>query len=373
MQTIPTALYQLLTTQGAIAFHQFMQLALYAPEYGYYQSNQAKFGKQGDFVTAPELTSLFGKTVALQCQSILAQLTSPCVLEFGAGTGRLCVDILQQLATTDCLPKTYYILEVSAFLRQQQKKLFAQEIPEYLPHIEWLDSWPTTPFSGVIIANEVLDAMPVHRFLRTSDNILESMIFWDNNQNACVEKFSASQDPALIDYVSTHIPAHFAPYYSEVNLFIPGWFQACYQALQQGVILCFDYGFPRHEYYLPERNQGTIMCHYQHRTHPNPLIHIGEQDITAHVDFTHVAEAAHQAGFTVAGYTNQASFLVNVGILSLLEKISQSAQQHTNNLQAVKKLLQPHEMGELFKVIALSKNFKDALIGFQAFDKTHTL
>lgn len=373
MQTIPKELYHFLTTQGAIPFHTFMQLALYAPQYGYYQSNQAKFGRQGDFVTAPEITPLFGQTLALQCQTILTQLTSPCVLEFGAGTGRLCIDILKQLAQLNCLPTTYYILEVSGFLRHHQKTLFEQEIPEYLSRIQWLDSWPTSPFSGVIIANEVLDAMPVHRFLRSSDNILESMIVWDETQQACVEKFCASQDPTLIDYVTTHIPSSYAPYCSEVNLLLPGWFQACYQALEEGIILCFDYGFPRHEYYLPERNQGTIMCHYQHRAHPNPLIHIGEQDITAHVDFTHVAEAAHDAGFTVAGYTNQASFLVNAGMLSLLENSLQTPQQKANSLQAVKKLLQPHEMGELFKVIALTKNWNNALIGFQAFDKIHSL
>ncbi|CDZ76012.1 hypothetical protein BN59_00276 [Legionella massiliensis] len=360
-----------LEKQTDMPFVEFMQQALYAPGLGYYSAGLQKFGAEGDFITAPELTPLFGQTLASQCQQVLTSLSEPCLFEFGAGSGRLCVDLLLELEQRACLPKSYYILEVSANLRQRQQHLFEQEIPHLLNRIQWLERWPEQPFNGVVIANEVLDAMPVHRFLQTEEGLLESFISLDANKEF-IEIFKPCTNPRLLQQVQQCVDSELSPYLSEVNLFIEDWIQQCFAMLAEGAIFLIDYGFPRHEYYHPDRKTGTLMCHYRHHAHTNPLAHPGEQDITAHVDFTQVAEAAHAAGFHVAGYCNQASFLLANGLLSLLEN-SDNERSRLQKQQAVKQLVQPSEMGELFKVIALTKNCELALTGFQLLDKRASL
>lgn len=354
-----------------IPFAEFMHLALYAPGQGYYSSGLQKLGKQGDFITAPELTPLFGKTLANQCQQILQQLSNPALFEFGAGTGTLCVDVLSHLEELDSLPGTYYILEVSSNLRHRQQELIKGKIPHLADKVIWLERWPETPFNGVILANEVLDAMPVHRFMQTEHGVMESFITL-NEQGQLTEVFKPSDNTRLLTYINNNIPENPAPYLSEVNLFIDDWLLNNYRMLNQGAVLLVDYGFPRHEYYHADRNQGTLMCHYQHHAHTAPLLHPGEQDITAHVDFTHVAEAAQQAGFHVAGYTNQASFLLANGLLSFIHNLT-SEQEQFRSKQAIKQLTQPSEMGELFKVIALTKNMEIDLNGFLLNDKRVSL
>lgn len=354
-----------------LPFVEFMHHALYAPCEGYYSSGLQKLGKQGDFVTAPELTPLFGKTLANQCQQIMMTLKSPSILEFGAGTGALCVALLEQLEALHCLPEAYYILEVSADLRARQQELVKQAIPHLADKVIWLDNWPQNPFTGVVLANEVLDAMPVHRFMHTEQGILESFVHL-NEQQQLSEVFKPCDNQRLLDYIQDRLDLESTPYLSEVNLFIDDWIKNIYGMMQQGVVLLIDYGFPRHEYYHPDRSQGTLMCHYQHRSHAEPLLHPGEQDITAHVDFTHVAEAGQQAGFHVAGYTNQASFLLANGLLSLINTLDNEVERIKAN-QAIKQLTLPSEMGELFKVIALNKNMEINLNGFQLLDKRVSL
>jgi SAM-dependent MidA family methyltransferase len=369
--SIIQTLHTHLAEHHELAFVEFMQLALYAPNEGYYSSDLPKLGKQGDFVTAPELTPLFGKTLANQCQQILSYLESPVLFEFGAGSGTLCVDILSHLQELGCLPESYYILEVSANLRHRQQELIQQKIPHLAHKVQWLERWPENPFNGVIIANEVLDAMPVNRFMQTNDALLESYVTL-NEKNQLREVFKPSLNQRLLTYVNSHLELHTRPYLSEVNLFLDDWLLNIYRMLHQGTVLLIDYGFPRHEYYHPDRNQGTLMCHYKHQSHPAPLLHPGEQDITAHVDFTHVAEAGHQAGFHIAGYTNQASFLLANGLLSLINTL-ESEHEHFQAKQAIKQLTQPSEMGELFKVMALTKNLEIDLNGFQLQDKRVSL
>ncbi|ASQ47358.1 class I SAM-dependent methyltransferase [Legionella clemsonensis] len=357
--------------QGALPFVEFMQQALYNPYYGYYSAGLQKFGSQGDFVTAPELTPLFGYTIANQCQPILSQLKEPILFEFGAGSGKLCVDMLQQLEYLNCLPHQYVILEVSSNLKQRQQSFIQEKIPHLFSRILWLERWPEKPFKGIVIANEVLDAMPVHRFLQTEQGLLESHVVLDE-QMQLAETFKPCTNERLLNYIQQVFPRELFPYQSEANLFIDDWIKQCALMLEQGVMFLIDYGFPRHEFYHPDRNTGTLMCHYRHLAHSNPFIHLGEQDITAHVDFTHIAEAGSQAGFNIAGYTNQASFLLANGLLSLLDKLNDELLRvHAN--QAVKQLLQPSEMGELFKVIALSKNLDIPLLGFQLQDKRASL
>ncbi len=357
--------------QGAVPFVDFMHRALYAPNLGYYSAGSQQFGVGGDFITAPELTPLFGQALANQCQQVLSLLDAPILFEFGAGSGKLCVDILTHLEQLHCLPREYHILDVSGHLQRQQQAFIDAQIPHLASRVKWLTQWPTNAFNGVVLANEVLDAMPVHRFLQTRDGVLESYITL-NEKGALQEEFKPCTNPRLTAHVHTVLENTIYPYQSEANLFIDDWFCQCYAMLNQGAFFILDYGFPRHEYYHPERHHGTLMCHYRHRAHPDPLVHLGEQDITAHVDFTHVAEAAHAAGFHVAGYTNQASFLLANGLLSLLANV-ENEPARLNSQQAVKQLLQPSEMGELFKVIALTKQVDLPLSGFQLQDKRASL
>lgn len=360
-----------LAQEGAIPFSKFMQEALYAPNLGYYTAGLQKFGSNGDFITAPELTPLFGQALANQCQQVLAALNDPIVFEFGAGSGRLCVDLLTHLEHINSLPHEYHILEVSGNLRHRQQALIQLEIPHLANKVRWLTAWPEQAFSGVVIANEVLDAMPVSRFLQASDGVLENHVVL-NEQGMLAEVFKPCTDARLLAHVQTVLSPDLFPYQSEANLFIDDWLKQCHTMLDKGAVFLLDYGFPRHEYYHPDRHQGTLMCHYHHQAHTNPLMHLGEQDITAHVDFTHVADAAFSAGFHVAGFTNQASFLLANGLLNLLSEIVDE-RARVKNQQAVKQLIQPNEMGELFKVIALTKQLDLALNGFQLHDKRASL
>ncbi len=351
-------------------FAEFMHYALYAPHVGYYTTHRP-LGKDGDFITAPELTPLFGYTLANQCRPILDTLNKPIIFEFGAGSGQLCIDILTALHRIECLPTEYHILEVSPTLKEQQKQHIQRKIPELASRVKWLSSWPDEAFEGVILANEVLDAMPVHRFLKTNQGIQTSMVHL-NNDDTLKETFIPCTDESLLTHLASIITHDVTPYLSEVNLFIDGWLLECAAMLSKGLMLIVDYGFPAHEYYHSDRHQGTLMCHARHKAHTNPFLHPGKEDITAHVDFTHVAEAAHKAGFHVAGYTNQASFLLANDLLNLLIKTSEEA-PHYSTQQAVKQLIQPNEMGELFKVIALTKQLDVPLTGFQLHDKRASL
>jgi SAM-dependent MidA family methyltransferase len=268
------------------------------------------------------------------------------------------------------LPDAYYILELSANLRHRQNEFIQQQIPHLSHKVHWLDRWPDTPFNGIILANEVLDAMPVHRFKQTDDQILESYVCLDQGQ--LTELFKPCHNQKLLTYIKNKLQPLPAPYLSEVNLYIDDWVLNLYHVLNQGAVFLIDYGFPRHEYYHPDRNQGTLMCHYQHHAHTNPFLHPGEQDITAHVDFTHLAEAGQHAGFHISGYTNQASFLLANGLLSLVNTLT-SDHDLFRAKQAIKQLTQPSEMGELFKVIAMTKNLEVTLNGFLLNDKRVSL
>ena len=361
----------LIQKNGTIPFVEFMHHALYAPHVGYYNTDRMQLGTTGDFVTAPELTPLFAATLANQCKDILLHQVNPVILEFGAGTGRLCIDLLKRLEHLNCLPIEYHILEVSPSLKAQQKELILREIPTLAHRVQWLSGWPKKPFTGLILANEVLDAMPVHRFLKTETGIFESRIGF-NEDNTLQETFEPSTNQRLNRHIDKVLPHVSTPYCSEVNLFIDGWLKQCYNALVQGAIILIDYGFPEHEYYHPDRHMGTLMCHHQQKTHAHVLKNPGQEDITAHVDFTHVAEAAHDAGFHVAGYTNQASFLIANDLLNLLAEITDE-RSRLNAQQAIKLLTHPSEMGELFKVMMLTKGIEFPLRGFQYHDKRASL
>jgi SAM-dependent MidA family methyltransferase len=345
-------------------------MVLYEPHYGYYSSQTHILGKDGDFVTAPELCSLFGYTLAKQAMEIMPH-TAAKILELGAGTGRLCVDILSYLKSQQQLPDVYYILEVSEHLQSVQRQTIACELPELLERVIWLKQWPTQ-FSGLVIANEVLDAMPVHRFLWKQGQVFESMILYDAVRDEFEERFVPSENTTLIEAVMALNLGERENYCSEVNLWLPGWVSGLSESLDEAVVLLLDYGFPRPEYYHVDRSQGTLMCHARHRAHPHFLLNPGMQDITAHVDFTAVAEAAMDNHLDVLGFTNQASFLLSNGMLDLLAQESDEV-GYQELASRVKILLQSHEMGEIIKVMALGKNYLESLSGFKMFDRRVSL
>lgn len=348
---------------GHISFARFMQLALYTPELGYYSAAQTTIGKTGDFLTASEISPLFAKSIANQCLEIYSNLKKKQFLEIGAGSGVFARDILLEFDKLNSSPENYFIFEVSEELKTKQKKLLQSECPHLLPHIIWLDHLPPH-FQGIIFANEVMDAFPVHCF-RIDDQILEKRVTWQDNQFFWLpieaEKNLADKVLELQDIFS--LPNN---YESEYCMQLPTWIQSLANILAQGVILLFDYGYGAREFYHPDRNRGTLMCYYQQQRHDNPLINIGLQDITAHVDFTLAATAAVAAGLSVVGYTTQASFLMSCGIL-------ESSDLSWEDKSAIKKLMLPSQMGEAIKVLGLSKNFDFPLKGFQLFDRRKDL
>ncbi len=347
-----------------------MQHALYAPGMGYYSAGSIKFGQQGDFVTAPELGSLFAQCVAIQCAEIFSKTQGPySILEVGAGSGQLACDLLNVLADKDVKIEQYLILELSADLKQRQQAKIQQQLPEFFNKIVWLDQLPSQPINGVIIANEVLDAMPCNLFHKENNKYQEYYVTCDAKQNLILKLHEPSmllQQGLLANNIDEYLHQTSHAYTTEINLWISAWIKGMAQALRHGAILLFDYGFARAEYYHPQRNQGTLMCHYQHHSHADPFANLGLQDITAHVDFTAIAEAAISADLEVGGYTNLASFLLNCGLTNIsLNNIRQT--QEFNILTSAA------EMGELFKVMILLKHSGSDPVGFGHYDKSHTL
>jgi len=346
-----------------IPFVEFMRQALYAPGLGYYSTGRCQFGAEGDFITAPEISPLFSHCVARQCYQILSHLKGGVILELGAGSGLMAAEILKELARLNCLPSHYLILEVSAELQQRQRLTLQTKAGEFWEQVSWLNGLPSQPFQGVILANEVLDAMPVHRFRLEKEDVSEFQVGHDGNQ--WVWHLTSTACQALRVTVEAWRSSLAVGYVSEVNLMTAGWLQALADLLVSGLILLIDYGFPNKEYYHPQRHQGTLMCHYRHYAHADPLILVGLQDITAHVDFTAIAAAALAADLQVAGYTTQANFLLACGLLELLSSYnSKEFKTYLQLAQSVKTLLLPSEMGELFKVMALTRHINIPLLGF---------
>jgi SAM-dependent MidA family methyltransferase len=353
---------------GLLPFYRFMELALYAPDLGYYSGGAAKLGKEGDFTTAPEMSPLFGATLARVAADIIAQ-TAPQLLEFGAGTGKLARDVLTELAALGVVVERYAIVELSGELRARQ-----QEALRDFPQVVWLDGFPDT-FDGVILGNEVLDAMPVHLVVKAADGWREQCVTVRDG------RFAFEPAPAsapLLAQVERQIPEQASlpeGYVTEVHGTGCG-FMATLGALLargRGAALLFDYGFPAHEYYHEDRAAGTLMCHYRHYAHDDPFYLPGLQDITAHVDFTAMALAAHGAGAGVLAYMSQASFLLAAGIGDLLLRTDPAdVKAYLPQANAVQKLLSPAEMGELFKVLVVGNGVTLAPAVLAA-DRAHKL
>lgn len=354
---------------GWIDFARYMHLVLYSPRLGYYSGGTRKFGSAGDFVTAPEISSLFGQTLARQAMQILQQ-TQGNILELGAGSGKLCAQLLLELQQLQALPQQYLILEVSAHLREAQRQTFHHMLPPELnSRVQWLDELPTT-FKGLVLANEVLDALPVH-IIKTGEHEMQELGVTCNDGTFGWQARPISSGELQEKAAQLNLPAG---YQTEFNLAAQGLIASLSDMLQQGVILLIDYGFPRHEYYHAQRSAGTLMCHYRHYAHSDPFLHPGLQDITAHVEFTAVAEAGVANGLNLLGFCSQAQFLINCGITELLQRYSPTEMMTYAAVAAqAQKLLSPAEMGELFKVIALGREYPNPLIGFTQGDKRHKL
>lgn len=355
---------------GWIGFDRFMAMALHEPGLGYYSGASAKFGAAGDFVTAPEISPLFGRTLARQASQVLGSLEGD-VLELGPGTGRLAADLLAGLEAAGRLPRRYLLLDLSADLRARQLATLEAQVPHLMDRVRWIDCLPDL-IEGVVVANEVLDAVPVHLVAWSPEAARERGV------TATHEGFSWEDRPiaaaGLRDAVAELNPPPPAPYVSEFGLQARALVATLAARLERGVMLFVDYGFGRREYYHPQRAAGTLMCHSRHRAHHDPFHLPGLQDITAHVDFTAVAEAAVEAGATLLGYTTQARFLVNCGITSLLEAADPARAAGYLPLAAqAQRLLSPAEMGELFKVMALGRGFPARLTGFAAGDLSRLL
>ncbi len=360
---------------GWIGFDRFMTLALYTPGLGYYSGGAHKFGAAGDFVTAPELTPVFAQTLAAQAAQVL-DLSAPHVVEVGAGSGRLAADLLLELEQRNCLPDSYRILDLSGELRARQRTTIEQRAPHLLERVAWLDKLPEH-FNGLVLANELLDALPVHLTVWGTDTdpqaVLERGVAWRDGTLIWEDRPAAGrllEQARQIGEECALPPA----YLSEINLAAMDWTASWAPILGRGALLLLDYGFPRHEFYHPQRDAGTLMCHYRHHAHPDPFVLPGLQDITAHVDFTAIVEAGHGAGFDLLGYTTQCAFLLNCGLPDVLARIpADDTARYLPQAQAVQKLISPAEMGDLFKVMALGKGIEEALIGFGRGDRSETL
>lgn len=334
---------------GWISFAQYMTLAMYAPGLGYYSSGAAKFGAAGDFVTAPELSPLFGQTLAHFVAESLAQ-TGGDVLELGAGSGRLALAVLTELDRLQVLPTRYWILEVSPDLRARQHALLAAQIPHLLDRVGWIDTLPEG-VRGVVMANEVLDALPVHLVHWTEHGVLERGVVAEGEGLGWADRDISDAD---LRVAVSALPVS-APFVSEINLAAPALVRTLGERLQSGCMLLIDYGFPRAEYYHPQRHEGTLKVHYRHHSLDDPFFMPGLADITAHVDFSALAQAGEAVGLELLGYTNQGRFLLDAGLLDLMSGMLPGTPDYLRAVTAVQKLVQPHEMGELFKVMVLGR------------------
>jgi len=353
---------------GWIPFSRYMETALYAPGLGYYAAGAMKFGAAGDFVTAPEMTPLFGRTLAQAIAPVLAE-TGGEVLELGAGSGRLAVDVLGELARLGALPAQYLILEVSADLRQRQQQTLAHELPQCVERVRWLDALPQQ-FSGVILANEVLDALPVELVHGTHAGPQQRGVTWAGDGFAWQDR--PIDDPAL--RVRADALALPPGYLTEINLAADALIASLAHGLDRGLILMIDYGFSASEYYHPQRHMGTLRAHFRHHALDDPFYLPGLADLTAHVDFSAVARAGTDAGLELAGYTSQAGFLLNSGLTELLMQTPPTdVAAYLPQANAVQRLVSPAEMGELFKVIGLTQGALAPLAGFARGDRRHAL
>ena len=362
---------------GWLSFARYMEMALYEPGLGYYSNPGQVFGAAGDFVTAPELTPLFGATLARQVSPWLKDPalagSGQVVLEVGGGSGMLAAQLLNALDNVGHHEVRYLILELSAERREHQRQTLKSLAPGLMDRVGWLDTFPES-FAGVVVANELLDAMPVQLFEWQADaeaELQEMGVTWVDGQFAWAPRPAdavlTETVTALRNRLGPEGAQWHSPYRSEICPAQQAWMRTLADCMTAGVVMLLDYGFAAPEYYHPQRDQGTLMCHYRHRSHADPFLWPGLSDVTAHVDFTALARAATAEGFSLVGYTSMAAFLLNAGLLDELADLPREPESFWfAQAQAVQQLISEAEMGELFKVIAFEKNLREAasVLGF---------
>ncbi len=353
---------QRIVTEGAITFSDYMEMALYTPGLGYYSAGLKKFGSGGDFVTAPQLGNVFASCMARQIEQLAREIPNYTIVEAGAGSGVLAADLLKALESS-APPDRYLILERSAHLRQVQKETLKQQVPQWMGRIAWLDEPPEKPWQGVFLANEVLDALTVERFCITDGEIAQLQV---NVQDESFKWQQADYPEKLKHRVQQLLETLDEPlpdgYRSEINMSLPAWLQAVTRSMQKGVALLIDYGYVRQQYYLPERMDGTLICHYQHRAHDDPFSWPGLTDLSTSVDFTAVAEAADACGLEVSGYTSQSMFLIGCGLAQVAAHHADlTTVEQLRKSNEIRKLTLPGEMGERFQVMALSRGLDETI------------
>lgn len=362
-----------IAANGNISFTDYMQTVLYEPGLGYYSAGSTKLGAEGDFVTAPEISSLFSQSIAQAILPALVEIESCSILEVGAGSGKMAAAILAHLDSLNKLPTHYYILELSADLRLRQQQLIKEKIPSIAERVIWLDNIPEN-LNTVVIANELLDAMPVVRFRKEKQGISIEHVVEVNGEFQL--SYIGDTDDAIyqraikrVEEIESHSIKFEVGFISEINFNAEDWLTSIAEKLDKGIIILIDYGYPQHEYYHPQRHEGTLNCFYRHRHHSNPFLYPGLQDLTAHIDFTAIADSGVNNGLNLLGYTTQSHFLFGAGIAQLAEKRSENVADDNIVAQIemaneVKKLTMPYEMGEVVKVIGFSKNCDVALDAF---------
>jgi SAM-dependent MidA family methyltransferase len=359
---------------GWLGFERFMDLALYAPGLGYYSGGAQKLGEGGDFTTAPEVSRLFGACLARQCAEVLRKLGSGSVLEIGAGSGRLAADLLARLETLSQLPDDYWILEVSADLRRRQREHLEKRLPHLLARVHWLDRPPDEAFDGVILANEVLDALPVARFRWHSNAVEELGVEIRGREFTWAPRPASAAMVRICRELSEVAGPWDDGYVSEYCPRLGAWTHAVTRSLRRGAVFWLDYGLPRAQYYLPERHGGTLICHFRHRLSDDPFANLGLQDISAWVDFTRVAEASRESGFELAGFTTQAHFLAGLQIDQEMRLAAGADENRFARLaNQARQLMMPGEMGERFKAMAWLRGLELPLSGFALLDLRHSL
>ena len=360
--------------EGWISFARFMDMALYEPGLGYYSAGAAKFGAVGDFVTAPEISAPFSRCLASQCAEVLTALGGGDIVELGAGSGIMAADMLNELEALGSLPRRYLILELSADLRQRQLATLLERARSHVDRVAWLEQLPD-PLTGLIVANEVIDAIPVERF-RIHDGKVNALgVRWQEGRLAWSERTARRELSLRVRSIEREVGEKFPEgYTSEINLSLAPWISSLAERLTAGVMLFVDYGLPRRQYYRPERSEGTLLCHFRHRFHDDPFVHVGLQDIGAWVDFTAVAEAGVSAGLKLAGFATQAHFLMGAGIERYLAAMTHAEVAERVSIARQAMLLTlPAEMGERFKVLALTRDFEQPLAGFSVRDLAASL
>ena len=363
------------TAGGWLEFSRFMALALYAPGLGYYSAGLQKFGEQGDFITAPEVSPLFAQSLARPVSRVLQMMGGGSIIEFGAGSGIMAAGLLAELQQLDCLPDRYYIVELSAELQQRQQQTIKQQLPDLFDRVHWLSALPEQPLKAVVLANEVLDAMPVQRFVKQNGKIMALGVVEQDGGLVLQTREADNILSRAVLQLEEELGRSFAEgYCSEINLNIKPWLKSIEQVLSAGAIYLIDYGYPRQEYYSEERHMGSFICYYRHRALDEPLWYPGLLDMTAFVDFTAVAEVALELALDVEGFTSQGNFLLDSGLAQIVEsRQTEDTRQRLQLAQEMKTLTLPTEMGERFKVLGLSKNLAEIIPGFQLRDYRNRL